>query len=95
MLYVTYRPRTRTNHLPNGGVENTWQSPEGVVSEVVGAMVRPPEGVVFEVVESYFVRPPEGVVFEVVESCVSKACIKIMCAIRNDLPYVEGNSPRR
>ena len=32
----------------------------------MGAMVRPPEGVVFDVVESYFVRPPEGVVFEVV-----------------------------
>ena len=84
----------RTNRLSNGGVENTGESPKGVVSEVVGVMVRPPEGVVFEVVgvmvrppegvvfevvESYFVRPPEGVVFEVVESCVSKACIKIMC----------------
>ena len=32
----------------------------------MGAMVSPPEGVVFDVVESYFVRPPEGVVFEVV-----------------------------
>ena len=46
---------------PNyGGVKNTGLSPEGVLSEVVNAMVCSPEEVVLEVVESLIRSPPGG-----------------------------------